>query len=323
MQELSYADAIRDAQFEEMQRDDNVIILGEDIRADMTFRATGGLLETFGEERVIDTPMSEPGFVGAGIGAAMMGLRPIIEIQVANFITLAMDQIINQAAKLRYMSGGQLGAPIVIRTANGFWGSFAGHHSDSIESWFFGIPGLKMVVPATPADTKGLLKTAIRDDAPVLFLEHKRLYGLKGAVPDDPDFTIPFGAADVKREGSDVTIVAISYMLHQALEAAEQLAAEGIEAEVIDPRTLVPMDWETIIASVEKTGRLVVAEEGPTMGGVGGEIVSTVEERAFFWLDAPPQRVGSLFAPVPFSPPLEQHVIPNAARIVEAVRRTF
>lgn len=323
MREITYAEALREAQLEEMRRDDNVIILGEDIRADMTFRATGGLLAEFGPNRVIDTPMCEPGFMGAGIGAAMMGLRPIIEIQVANFITLAMDQVINQAAKLRYMSGGQLEIPIVIRTANGYWGSFAGHHSDNVEAWFLGIPGLKIAVPSTPQDAKGLLKTSIRDDSPVLFLEHKRLYSIKGPVPEGDGATLSFGEADIKRVGDDVTIVATSYMVHKALEAAETLSRDGIEVEVIDPRTLFPLDKKTILESVRKTGRLVAVAEGPEFGGVTTEIISAVVEDAFYFLDSPPRRVGALYSPVPFSPPLEEHVIPGAENIVGVIREIF
>ncbi len=321
MREITYGEAIREAQREEMRRDKNVFIIGEDVRAGMTFRATGGLVDEFGKERVIDTPLSELAIVGAGIGAAILGMRPIIEIQVANFITLAMDQIINQAAKLRYISGGQLACPIVIRSANGYWQSFGAHHSDSVESWFMGIPGLKIAVPSTPLDAKGLLKAAIRDDAPVIFLEHKRLYGVKGSVPEDEDFVIPFGKADIKRQGNDVTIVAISFMVRQALRAAEILQTEGIDAEVIDPRTLLPLDKEAIIASIGKTGRLVVVEEGPKTGGVAAEIISVIAEDAFFYLDAPPKRVAGLNTPMPFSPPLEDFVVPNEMKIVDAVKQ--
>ena len=318
MPDITYVQALHDALEEEMQRDDRIFILGEDLAIGYPFGVTKGLREQFGSERVINTPMSEASFVGAATGAALTGMRPVVDIMFDNLMWLAMEQIANQAAKLRYMSGGQLKVPVVFRSATGFWGSFAAQHSDSMAANLMGIPGPTVVTPATPRDAKGLLKSSIRSNNPVVFLEHKQLYVSKGPVPEEEEL-IPLGRADVKREGSDVTVVAISYMVPRALEAAEQLAADGISVEVVDPRTLVPMDQETILDSVRKTGRLVVAEECPKTGGVGAEIAAFVAEEAMYDLEAPIKRVANSDCPVPFSPVLEKHVIAGTEDIVDAI----
>lgn len=321
MRELTFRDAINEALREEMARDERVFLLGEDIGFfGGAFKVTKGLYEAFGAGRVVDTPISEAAIVGTALGAAMTGLRPVAEIMFMDFTAVAMDQIVNQTAKLRFMLGGQVTAPLVIRTTFGATGGWAAQHSQSLEAWFLHVPGLKVVAPATPADAKGLLKAAIRDDSPVLFLEHKRLYNSKGPVPDG-DYTLPLGQAEVKRPGTDVTIVSYAYMLHRALEAAERLAETGVQAEVIDLRTLNPLDMATVIASVKKTQRLVIAHESHTNLGLGAEIASRVMEEAFDYLDAPVQRVGALDVPIPYSPVLEQVVLPDAARIVAAVER--
>ncbi len=321
---------------EEMNRDQNVVILGEDIAVfGGAYRVTDGLLEMFGEERVCDTPISEIAIAGAAIGASMTGLRPVAEFQFNDFMACAMDQICNQAAKIRFMMGGQVKVPIVMRAPIGATGR-AAQHSQSLEAWFMHTPGLKVVMPSTPYDAKGLLKTAIRDDNPVVFLEHKMLYGAaspggkaKTAVDKlgaafkpapEEEYTIPFGVADIKRSGSDVTVVATSLMVHRSLKAAEQLATEGIELEVIDPRTLVPLDKEAILKSVEKTGRLIIVTEDVRTCGAGAEIAAMVAEEGLFNLEAPIKRVSVPDTPIPFAPPMESYVIPDENNIIDAVR---
>lgn len=318
MPEITYLQAIHDAIEEEMERDESILVMGEDIHVGLPFGVTKGLYERFGGERVLNTPISENSFMGAAIGAALTGMRPVVEFQFDNLMMLAMDQIANQAAKLRYMSGGQLKIPVVIRSATGHWGSFAAQHSDSLGAAFMRIPGLTLVAPSSARDAKGLLKTSIRADCPVIFLEHKKLYAEKGEVPEEEEL-IPLGRAEVKREGSDVTLVAISHMVTKALQAAEQLSAEGIAVEVVDPRTLAPIEKETILASVRKTGRLVIAEEGPKTSGVGAEIAALTAEEAIYDLEAPIKRVAALDCPVPFSPPLEEYMIPGTEEIVAAI----
>jgi len=320
MREMTYVEALNEAFMEEMARDDTVVVYGEDAEVSFTFQATKGLLEKFGPERVRDTPICENLLVGAGVGAAIGGLRPVVDMTFCDFLPLAMDQIVNQAAKARYMSGGQVRVPLVINAAIGHLGSWAAHHSQCLQALFAHVPGLRVVLPSTPYDVKGLMKTAIRSDDPVVFLEHKLLFKTKGEVPDG-EYTIPFGRADVKRRGRHVTIVAISYMVLEALKAAEALSAEGIEACVIDPRTLAPLDHATIIESVKETGRLLVVDEAAKSFGAGAEIVARVCELAFDCLDAPVQRLGVPDVPIPQSGPLEREVIPNVQSIVAAVKR--
>jgi pyruvate/2-oxoglutarate/acetoin dehydrogenase E1 component len=320
MSNIFYKEAVRDALREEMRRDERVFLLGLDIgRFGGTYKATDGLWEEFGDERVRDTPLSEAAIAGAAVGAAMTGLRPVAEIMYIDFTTIAMDQIVNQAAKLRYMSGGQAHIPVVFRTQEGAGRSSAAQHAQSLEAWFAHIPGLKVALPATPRDAKGLLKTAVRDEGPVMFIEHKLLYNSRGEVPED-EYLIPFGKANVCREGSDVTVVALSRMVLRAIEAAAELEREGISVEVIDPRTVVPLDMETILASVEKTGRLVVAHEGYERCGMGAEIATQVMERGLYSLEKPVRRVCGRNVPVPFAPVMENYVIPGAAEIVRAVK---
>ena len=320
MPQILYKEAVRDALREEMIRDDRVFLIGLDIgRFGGTYKATAGLWEEFGDERVRDAPLSEAAIAGAAVGAAMTGLRPVAEIMYIDFMTIAMDQIVNQAAKLRYMSGGQAEVPVVFRTQEGGGRASAAQHAQSLEAWFAHIPGLKVVLPATPFDVKGLLKTAVRDDRPVVFIEHKLLYNTAGEVPAE-EYLIPFGQAKIHRRGSDLTIVALSRMVLKALEAAEQLAGEGIEAEVIDPRTVVPLDLETILTSVEKTGRLIITHEAYSRCGVGAEIAARVMEEGLYYLERPIKRVCALDVPVPFAPVMEDYVIPNVARLVEAAR---
>ena len=320
MREIEYREAIREAVIEEMDRDKSVFLIGEDIGVyGGAFRAYKGLLEKYGPERVVNTPISEIGIVGAGVGAALTGQRPIVEIMFIDFTTLAMDQIVNQAAKIRYMTGDSLNVPMVIRTQGGAGRGVAAQHSQSLEAWFYHVPGLKVVMPATSYDVKGLLKTAIRDDNPVVFLEHKMIYLLKGEVPEE-EYTIPFGEADIKREGSDITIVAYSNMLFKSLEAAKALEKDGISCEVVDPRTLVPLDIDTIIDSVKKTGRLVVVTEACKRGSVASDISAKVTEKAFDWLDAPVKIVAGLNTPIPYNSTLEQASIPHTKDIVAAVK---
>jgi 2-oxoisovalerate dehydrogenase E1 component len=316
--QLPMAMAIQQALQEEMERDESVVVLGEDVAIGV-FGVTAGLIAKFGESRVLDTPISENVIAGAAVGAAMTGLRPVAEIEFGDFLTCCMDPIINQMAKLRFMTGGQVRLPLVIRTNTGSGFSAGAQHSQSLEALLMHVPGLTIAVPSTPRDAKGLLRTAIRSDNPVLFFEHKGLYFNPGAVPKG-EYTIPFGTADVKRAGSDVTVVAIAAMVHKVLTVAERLAEEGISIEVIDPRTLVPLDTETIIASVKKTGRLVIAEEGCLTGGFGAEVAAVAAKEAFDHLDAPIERVAARDTPVPFAPHLEAIIIPGEERIEEAIR---
>jgi len=321
MRQISYRDALQQALREEMLRDKTVFLLGEDIGRywEGAFKVTKGLADEFGDERVRDTPISESAIIGVAAGAAITGMRPVAEIMFGDLSALAMDQIANQVAKLRYMFGGQAKVPVVIRTPFGAGVNIAAHHSQSLEAWFMHIPGLKVAIPSTPYDAKGLLKTAIRDDNPVMFFEHKLLYPVKGPVPEE-EYLIPFGVAEVKREGEDVTIVATLYMVHKALAAAETLSKEGIEAEVIDPRTLVPLDRQAIVNSVKKTGRIVIVTEDCKTAGVSAEIAAMVAEEALDYLDAPIKRVAEPDTPIPFSPPLEQFVIPNEKSIIKALK---
>ena len=324
MTKIAYRDAIAQAIIEEMDRDSTVLLLGEDVgEFGGAMAATRGVYDKFGAERVIDTPISEAAIIGAALGAAMTGLRPIAEIMFVDFTTCCMDQIVNQVAKVRYMLGGQVKVPLVIRTQGGGGKSYAAQHSQSLEVWFAHVPGLKVVMPATAADAKGLLKAAIRSDDPVMFIEHKILYGEKGEVPDDVDYVLPIGKAEVVREGSDVTIVSYSQQLLLARQAAEELAKDGINCEVIDLRTISPLDMDTILKSVEKTGRLVVVEEGYRSFGVGAEISASVAEQAFDMLECPVIRIGSLDTPIPFSPVLEKVTIPNAEKIAASVKAMF
>jgi pyruvate dehydrogenase E1 component beta subunit len=304
-----------------MRRDPTVFIMGEDVaEAGTPFKVLSGLVEEFGTERVIDTPISEAGFTGLAVGAAMTGMRPVVDIMFGDFLGLVMDQIANQAAKVHYMSGGTLKAPLVIRTTLGATRRSAAQHSQSLHAWPSHIPGLKVALPATPADAKGLLKAAIRDDSPVVFFEDKMGYALKADVPEG-DYVLPLGKADVKREGEDITIVATSSMVLVALEAAEQLAADGISAEVIDPRTTVPLDVEALIRSAKKTSRAIVVDEGYQRYGVTAEIAAVISDGAFYYLDAPVKRMGAMDVPVPFSPVLEDLTVPTAATVAAEARR--
>ena len=321
MREISYRDALREALREEMLRDPTVFLIGEDIGRYWggAFKVTKGLAEEFGDERVRDTPISENAIIGVAVGAAITGMRPVAEIMFGDLTALAMDQIANQAAKIRYMFGGQAKVPLVIRTPFGGGVNIAAHHSQSLEAWFMHVPGLQVVVASTPYDAKGLLKTAIRNDNPVVFCEHKLLYPLTGPVPEE-EYTLPFGVADIKREGTDVTVVATLYMVHKALAAAEILAKEGISVEVVDPRTLVPLDKETITESVRKTGRVVIVTEDCKTAGVSAELAALIAEEALDYLDAPVKRVTTFDVPIPFSPPLENFVIPDEKRIIKAIK---
>jgi pyruvate dehydrogenase E1 component beta subunit len=318
---ITIREALREALREEMRRDPLVFLLGEDIGRYWggAFKVTEGLAEEFGELRVRDTPISENAIVGAAVGAAVTGMRPVAEIMFGDLTALAMDQIANQAAKMRYMFGGQTSVPLVIRTPFGAGVNIASHHSQSLEAWFMHVPGLLVAVPATAYDAKGLLKEAIRGDDPVFFCEHKLLYPIVGEVPEE-EYTVPFGVGDVKKEGSDVTVVATLYMVHKALKAAIELEKEGIDVEVVDPRTLVPLDKETIVKSVKKTGRIVIVSEDCKTAGVSAEISAIVVEEALDHLDSPVRRVAEPDTPIPFSPPLEQCVIPNEEAIIKAVK---
>jgi pyruvate dehydrogenase E1 component beta subunit len=309
---------VNEALAEELRRDPTVFIVGEDVaEAGTAFKVMTGLVEEFGRERVIDSPISEPGITGLGLGAAMTGMRPVVDIMFGDFLTLVMDQLANQAAKIHYMSGGRLKAPLTLRTTLGATRRSAAQHSQSLHVWPAHIPGLKVVLPSTPADAKGLLKTAIRDDNPVVFFEDKMMFATKGLVPDG-EYTIPFGVADVKREGEDLTLIATSSMVYVALEAAELLAGEGISAEVVDPRTLVPLDRATLAASARKTGRVIVLDEGHQSYGASAEIAAVVAEDAFFHLDAPVRRMGAMDVPIPFSPVLEDETVPTPERVLAA-----
>ncbi|MBA3441584.1 MAG: pyruvate dehydrogenase complex E1 component subunit beta [Pyrinomonadaceae bacterium] len=318
---LTMRDALNQAMREEMHRDENVFLMGEEVAAYQgAYKVSRGLLQEFGDKRVIDSPITELGFAGLGVGAAMVGLRPIIEFMTFNFSILATDQIINSAAKMLYMSGGQFKVPIVFRGPGGSAYQVSSQHSQAIESWYAHFPGLKVVMPSTPADAKGLLKSAIRDDNPVIFIEQERMYGNKGEVSEDEEFTIPLGVAEVKREGTDATIVARSLMVPLALKAAEELEKQGVSCEVVDPRTIRPLDIDTIIESVRKTNRVVVAEESHPFCGVGAEISAQIMEHAFDYLDAPVRRVSGVDAPTPYAKNLENLAIPDVQRIIAAVR---
>ncbi len=320
MKEMTLGQAIREALAEELRRDPRVFIMGEDVaEAGTPFKVLSGLVEEFGPSRVIDSPISEAGISGMGVGSAMTGMRPIIDIMFGDFIALTMDQIVNQAAKVHYMSGGKLKVPLVIRTTLGATRRTAAQHSQSLHAWVSHVPGLKVVLPSTPADAKGLLKTAIRDDNPVIFFEDKMMYQLKGLVPEG-DYTLPFGVADIKRAGSDVTIVATSSMVQVALAAAEQLEKLDISAEIIDPRTTYPLDKATLIESAKKTSRAIVIDEGYERYGVTAELAAVIAEGAFYYLDAPVKRMGAMDVPVPFSPVLEDLTVPTPATVVEVAK---
>jgi pyruvate/2-oxoglutarate/acetoin dehydrogenase E1 component len=320
MKEMTLGQAIREALAEELRRDPLVFIMGEDVaEAGTPFKVLSGLVEEFGTARVIDTPISEAGITGLGVGGAMTGMRPIVDIMFGDFLALVMDQIVNQAAKVHYMSGGKLKVPLVVRTTLGATRRTGAQHSQSLHAWVSHVPGLKVVLPSTPYDAKGLLKTAIRDDNPVIFFEDKMMYQLKGLVPEG-DYTIPFGVADIKREGTDVTIVATSSMVQVALEAAEKLAALNISAEVVDPRTMFPLDKHTLIESAKKTSRAIVMDEGYERYGVTAELAAVIAEGAFYYLDAPVKRMGAMDVPVPFSPVLEDLTVPTAKAVIEVAK---
>lgn len=318
MPEMRMAQAINNALVSEMKADPNVFIMGEDVTVGV-FRITSGLVDQFGEKRVRDTPITESAIIGSAVGAAACGLRPVVEIMFVDFIGVAIDQLFNQAAKMKYMFGGKIKLPLVVRTTFGAGFASAAQHSQSLESWFMHIPGLKVVMPSTPYDAKGLLISAIRDDNPVVFLECKTIYGVQGEVPEE-SYTIPFGKADIKREGTDVTVVATARMVHQSLAVAQKLEAEGISLEIVDPRTLSPLDEETILESVRKTNRLVIVHEEVKFAGSGAEIAAMVAEKAFDHLDAPIIRVGAPFTPVPFSPALEKGFVPDEEKIIAAIK---
>jgi pyruvate/2-oxoglutarate/acetoin dehydrogenase E1 component len=320
MREITYREALREGLREEMKRDERVFLLGEDIAEfGGTYKVTQGLLEEFGPARVRNTPISEAAIVGAALGAALVGMRPVAEIMYIDFSTIAADQIANQIAKVRYMFGGKAKASLVIRTQGGAGRSSAAQHAQSLEAWYTHIPGLEVVMPSTPYDVKGLIKSSIRDDNPIIFVEHKLLYNETGPVPEE-EYLVPIGKADIKREGKDVTIVATSRMVLRALKAAEALAEDGIEAEVVDPRTLVPLDEETILQSIAKTGRLLIVHEAQKRCGFGAEIAALASEKAFYDLDAPIKRVAAANTPVPFAPKLENFVIPDERDIIKGVR---
>jgi pyruvate dehydrogenase E1 component beta subunit len=323
MPELSYREAVRDALSTAMRRDEDVFIMGEDI-AEMggSMGVTVGMLEEFGPERVRNTPISEAAIVGAGIGAAMQGMRPIVEVMYEDFLTLALEQIVNQAAKHRYMSGGQLKVPLTIRTQGGAGWSPGAQHAQQLEAWLVHIPGLKVVFPSTPTDVRGLLYSSIYDDNTVVFFEHRTLYGLREDVPEEID-PIPLGQARVHRVGEDVTVIATGRLVHEALAAAEKAQEDGISVEVVDPRTLQPLDEQALVDSVKKTNRCVVAHEAVTRMGFGAEVAAVIQHEAFDWLDAPIERVGARFTPIPFAPVMENFVVPHAADVLAAIRRTI
>lgn len=321
MRELTYSEAIREAMCEEMRRDRSVFLMGEDVGVfNGVWGVSEGMLAEFGPERVRDTPISEAGIVGAGLGAAMMGMRPIVEIMFGDFLMEAGDQLANQVAKARFMSGGKANVPLTLRVTTGAPGSSAAQHSQSPEAWFMNVPGLKLAVPSTPADAKGLLRAAIRGEDPVLFFEPKMLYAVRGPVPEGPDFVVPMGQAAVAREGKDVTLIGVGIMVQKALQAAEALAKDGLSAEVIDPRTLVPLDKATLIQSVAKTGHVVIAHEAHRRGGPGAEIAAMLADEAVEYLDGPILRVGAKNVPLPYSPILENYVLPDVKDIVAAAK---
>jgi pyruvate/2-oxoglutarate/acetoin dehydrogenase E1 component len=321
MREITYLEAVREAMTQEMERDERVFLIGEDVGVyGGAFQVSYGMLDQFGPERILDTPITELGIAGAATGAALIGMRPIAEIMFMDFTTLASEQLVNQAAKLRFMFGGKATVPMVLRTPAGSGTGAAEHHSQSLENWFVHVPGLKVVMPSTPYDVKGLLIESIRDDNPVVFVEHKLLYKVSGPVPEEM-YTIPLGSADVKRKGRDLTIVATSIMVQRSLEAAEQLAEEGIEVEVVDPRTLKPLDIDTIVESVIKTGKVLIVHEAARTGGYGGELAALIaESEAFGYLDAPIVRLAGRDMPIPYNRNLEYHTVPQVENIVEKAR---
>ncbi len=320
VRELTYGEAVREAIAEEMRRDPRVFLIGEDVaEAGHPFKTLVGLVDEFGKDRVIDTPISEPGYAGIGVGAAMTGMRPVVDVMFGDFITLTMDQMVNQAAKAHYMSGGKIKVPIVFRTTLGATRRSAAQHSQSLHAWVSHIPGLKVALPSSPYEAKGLMKTAIRDDSPVVIFEDKMMYRVKGPVPAE-DYTVPFGVAEIKRAGTDITIVATSSMVQVALDAATMLAEAGISAEVIDPRTTYPLDKKTLIESAKKTSRAIVVDEGYERYGVTAEIAAVIAEGAFYHLDAPVKRIGAMDVPVPFSPVLEDLTVPSEKAVCEAAK---
>ena len=321
VREITFAQAIKEALAEEMRRDQRVFIIGEDVaEAGTAFKVLSGLVQEFGTERVIDSPISEAGITGITVGAAMTGMRPVVDIMFGDFITLTMDQMVNQAAKIHYMSGGKLTVPMVLRTTLGATRRSAAQHSQSLHAWFSHIPGLKIVLPATPYDAKGLLKSAIRDDGPVVFFEDKMMYQFKGPVPEE-EYTLPLGVADIKKVGNDITLVATSSMVQVALRAAQILEDTGMSAEVVDVRTTAPLDKRTLIDSVKKTSRAIVIDEGYERYGVTGEIASVIADGAFYYLDAPVKRMGAMDVPVPFSPVLEDQTVPTAEAVADVAKR--
>src|SRR5687767_7735469 len=322
VRELTFGDAIKEAIAEEMRRDPKVVLMGEDVaEAGTTFKVLTGLVDEFGKDRIIDTPISEAGFTGLGVGAAMTGLRPVVDIMFGDFLALVMDQVVNQAAKIHYMSGGKWKVPLVIRCTMGATRRSAAQHSQSLHAWPSHVPGLKVAIPSTPYDAKGMMKTAIRDDNPVVFFEDKISYTkVKGHVPDG-DYTVPFGVADVKREGRDITLVGTSSMVQVALGAAAMLEEVGISAEVVDPRTTWPLDEKTLVDSAKKTSRCIVIDEGSFRYGVTGEIASVIAEGAFYDLDGPVRRLGAMHVPIPFSPPLEDVTVPTERDVLDMARR--
>lgn len=320
MREITYAQAIKEAMSEEMRKDEDVFLMGEDVGLyGGAFGVSTGMFEEFGEERVRDTPISEAVIVGAGAGAAVTGMRPIVEIMFSDFTTIGMDALVNQAAKMRYMFGGKAKVPMVLRTPGGSGTGAAAQHSQSLEAWFCHVPGLKVIVPSTPYDAKGLLRAAIRDDNPVVFIEQKLLYRKKGMVPEE-DYIIPLGKADIKREGKDLTIITYGRMVPICLDVAQKLSVEGIDIEIVDPMTLIPLDKDALIKSAKKTGRVLIVHEACQTGGFGGEIAGVIaDSEAFFYLDAPIKRLGGLDVPIPYCPELEKNVVPTENTITEAV----
>src|SRR5436190_17931284 len=322
MPEVTYREAVRDALTHALRTDERVFLMGEDIgEMGGSMGVTQGLLDEFGPKRIRNTPISEMAIVGTGIGAAMQGMRPVVEVMYEDFLTLAMEQLVNQAAKHRSMSGGQLKVPLTVRTQGGAGWSPGAQHAQQVEAWFVHVPGLQVVFASTPEDVRGLLWSAIYDDNPVIFFEHRTLYGIKGEVPDELE-PIPLGRARVHREGEDVTVVATGRLVHEALAAAEEAEGQGISVEVVDPRTLQPLDEDAIVGSVKKTNRCVVAHEAVTRMGFGAEVAAVVQHGAFDWLDAPVERVGAKFAPLPFAPVMEEYVVPHAKDVLEAIQRT-
>ena len=320
VREITFGQAINEAMTEELRRDPRVFIIGEDVaEAGTTFKVLSGLVQEFGPQRIIDSPISEAGITGIGVGAAMTGMRPVVDIMFGDFITLAMDQIVNQAAKIHYMSGGKLQVPLVVRATLGATRRSAAQHSQSLHAWVSHVPGLKVALPSTPYDAKGLLKTAIRDDNPVVFFEDKMMYQVKGSVPEE-EYAIPFGVADIKRLGTDITLVATSSMVYVALAAADMLAEVEISAEVVDPRTTAPLDKDTLIESAKKTSRVIVIDEGYERYGVTAEIASVITDGAFYYLDAPVKRMGAMDVPVPFSPVLEDLTVPTPESVTEMAK---